>query len=177
MSAPVQSRTRDPRRRAKRSTWRVAAGRVAMFAAAWWLLAGASTYGWPVALATVLAATLASLVLAPPAAAWWRPGALARFVVFFLWQSARGGVDVAARAMHPRLPIDPAELVFPIRLPEGPARTFFVAVVGLLPGTLSLEVGAEALRVHLLDRRLAAEPSLRRLEARVAELFGTGLRS
>lgn len=40
----------------------------------------------------------------------------------FLWRSLLGGIDVAFRAFHPRLPISPAWLVYPVRLSPGTPR-------------------------------------------------------
>jgi multicomponent Na+:H+ antiporter subunit E len=151
---------------------RSAALRLAGFGAAWMVLTGGSTRGWPVALATMIAATGASIVLVPAGSWRWRPLALVRFVPFFLGHSVRAGIDVALRALRPSLPIRPAVAVYAMRLPAGTARTFFAGVVSLFPGTVSLEVRGDELHVHLLDAAIPPEQSLRELERRVAELFG-----
>jgi len=97
------------------------------------------------------------------------------FAVFFVIESFRGAVDVAWRAMHHALPIVPHLERHAIRLPVGPARTMFVGVVSLLPGTLSADLppDEDVLVVHAI----AGDPTvaLRRLETRIARLFGIDL--
>jgi multicomponent Na+:H+ antiporter subunit E len=153
--------------------WRSVLLRAGLFAALWWVLVEGSVYGWVLAVLTIAAATGTSLALLPPGRWRLRPAGLLRFVPFFFWQSVRGGVDVARRAFHPRLPIQPGEVVYPLRLPPGPARPFFAAVLSLLPGTLSIELLDDRVRIHALDDRLPVTETLRRLEHHVAALFGS----
>lgn len=125
------------------------------------------------AVASVLAAAVVALRLAPAPradAGRLRPLGLVRFVPFFLMESVRGGVDVAWRALSPRLPLRLGFVDWPLRLPPGAARTLFVATVSLLPGTLSAALSRGVLRVHALDTDTAG-PALRRLEREVARLF------
>lgn len=124
----------------------------------------------------VLLAALVSLAALPPGGRRWRVAEIARFVPFFLLRSVQGGVDVARRAFHPRLPILPGILVHPLRLPEGPVRVFFAVVLCLVPGTLSIRLEGDALRVHLLHRDAPARERIEELEERVAALFGLRLR-
>jgi multicomponent Na+:H+ antiporter subunit E len=139
----------------------------------WWVLtedAAAWAFGLPV----ILLALAASFRLGLSAASPTLRG-LPRFLGFFLWQSLRGGVDVARRALHPRMPLAPALVEFPLRLSEPAARVFLANIVNLLPGTLIAELAGRRLRVHVLDRRMAAAESLRAVEERVAALFGLPL--
>ena len=71
-----------------------------VFAALWWALTGGAADSWLVGVPSVLAATVASQLLWRRHTGWWSPLALLRFVVFFLRESMRGGVDVARRALH-----------------------------------------------------------------------------
>jgi multicomponent Na+:H+ antiporter subunit E len=97
------------------------------------------------------------------------------FVPFFVLTSLRGGLDVAWRALHPRLPIAPVLLHHPLRLPPGTARTFLIDTVSLLPGTLSTDVREATLVLHVLTDSSAAAPGVVRLEQHVAALFGVEL--
>jgi len=146
-----------------------------MLSFVWLLLSGSGGAG---ALLTgvgvVAAATVASLRIAPPT-----PGrrlhlrGTARFVPYFVWHSLRGGADVALRALHPRLPLEPRLETFAMGLEGSSARTFFVNVVSLLPGTLSVDVtGGDRLLVHVIGGGGAAEERLRTLERRVGDIFG-----
>jgi len=89
--------------------------RTALFALLWWILTEGAVYSWLVGAPVVVFAVLVSGVLLP-GTSWSLPGIL-RFIPFFLWHSLRGGVDVAGRALHPRLPISPGLLEHKWRLP------------------------------------------------------------
>jgi multicomponent Na+:H+ antiporter subunit E len=128
---------------------------------------------WLVGAPVVVFAVLASGVLLP-GVSWSLPG-IARFVPFFLWRSLYGGVDVARRALHPRLPISPELFDYRWRLPPGLPRVFMANTVSLLPGTLSAELYEEHLRVHVLDQTGTFASDLKVVEARVAGLFGLNL--
>lgn len=138
----------------------------------WWAIAEGEVHGWLLSGIAVLLAAAVSLVVVPAGSFWWHVPGLARFVPYFLAQSVRGGVDVAARALHPRMPIRPGTILYRLRLPEGPSRAFFVVALSLLPGTLSARLEGQVLRVHLLHRGVPAEEKLAELEVRVAALFG-----
>lgn len=148
--------------------------RATLLAVWWWALADGApswTFGAPV----ILLALVAGLVIAPARARCVSPARLLRFAPFFLRESLRGGIDVARRALHPRLPLAPALLDYRLRLPPGPARLFLVGVVSLLPGTLSADLGESDLTVHVLDRKLPVLHLLQALERQVAALFGVAL--
>lgn len=148
--------------------------RTLSFALLWWALAEGDEAWW-FGLPVIAIALSVSLVLRPKNRWHWRPAGLARFVGFFLWQSLRGGVDVARRALHPRMPLAPAFVTYPLRLSEPGARVCFANTISLLPGTLSADLEGRFLRVHVLDDRLPVMQMLQALEARVAALFGEPL--
>ncbi len=147
--------------------------RTVLFALLWWILTEGAMTSWLIGVPVVVFAVLASGVLLP-GTSWSLPGIL-RFVPFFLWHSLRGGVDVAGRALHPRLPISPGLLKHRWRLPTGLPRVFMANTVSLLPGTLSAELSEEFLHVHVLDQSGAFESELTLIETRVARMFGLKL--
>ncbi len=147
--------------------------RFVLFSLIWWVLTDGAMNSWPIGLPAVLLATLLSVMLMP-ALSWSLRGIL-RFIPYFLWYSMRGGVDVARRAMHPRLPISPGLFDYRFRLPPGLSRVFMANIVSLLPGTLSVELGEEILRVHVLDETAAINEELHILESRMADIFGIEL--
>ena len=152
-------------------TLKAFAGRAVLFAALWWALTGGAPASWAVGAPTVVVATL--LCPGLPGGLPLRPGRGAvRFLLFFLWHSLRGGIDVASRALHPQMPLEPGFVRFRWRLPPGSARVFLADITSLLPGTLSTDLDCDSLTVHVLDLRLPFASSLRALEARVADLFG-----
>jgi multicomponent Na+:H+ antiporter subunit E len=166
---PLESATRDP----VIVRLRTGSVRAVLFAVMWWILTDGAVDSWLVGVPLVLFATLVSGILVPPFS--WSVIRIARFVPFFLWHSLSGGVDVARRALHPRLPISPRLFDHRWRLPPGPQRVFMANTVSLLPGTLSAELDEEYLRVHVLDHTGAFAAELARIEVRVARLFGLNL--
>jgi multicomponent Na+:H+ antiporter subunit E len=138
----------------------------------WWVLGGNDPLWWWVGLPAVGLAVMVSLAFSPaPCRLRWSPGGLALFVPFFFIQSLRGGLDVARRALHPRLPLNPSLVRYPLRLEETPAQVFMANVVSLLPGTLSADLEGSVLIVHALDTGLPVAEQLHALESRVAHLF------
>lgn len=104
----------------------------------------------------------------------WRPLRLFRFTRYFLWSSFAGGLDVAWRALQPRLTIHPTWLRYRLSLPPGQPRTLMVSMLSLLPGTLSAELqDDDILLVHALDGsdEQATRASVARLEQELAWFF------
>jgi multicomponent Na+:H+ antiporter subunit E len=151
--------------------------RAALFGVLWAILTGGTPASWLLGAPIVILSSVAAVALNP--AGRWRvsPSGLAAFVPYFVWRSARGGVDVALRAMHPALPIAPSLETHRLSLPiEGPARVFLADVLSLLPGTLCAELRGDEISVHVLSGGSpAAREELRRLELKIAALFGVPL--
>lgn len=87
---------------ARRAGWRLPA-----FLGLWLILFGADPAGLPVGIAAAIAATWTSLHLLPPGGSRSSPKAVARLALRFLYQSVVAGIDVALRALDPRLPLRP----------------------------------------------------------------------
>lgn len=137
---------------AEHSFWRAAGVRGAMFLALWLVLSLGNPADLPAGIVTAIAAAWTSLYLLPPSATRLSPLALTAFALRFFRQSILAGVDVAWRALDPRLPLRTGFVTYPSRLAPGPARTAFCTLESLLPGTLP--VGSDrsgALLVHCLD--------------------------
>lgn len=151
--------------------------RLLVFAALWLVIAGDDPSSWIIGLPTVLFASWSSLRLSPD-----RPGdsglklvGLARFLPYFVIESVRGGVDVAARVLRPRLKIDPGFVRYEPRLAHPVARVVFLDSVSLLPGTLSADLRDGIVEVHALDVSTDLKPALLSLERLVGRLFGEHL--
>jgi multicomponent Na+:H+ antiporter subunit E len=91
----------------------------------------------------------------------------------FLRQSLVAGVDIARRALDPRLPLRPGVVTYHSQLPLGARLNAFCTITSLLPGTLPAGRDANGdLLVHCLDvgqpvaEQLAAEETLQ------AQAFG-----
>ncbi|MCA1803996.1 MAG: Na+/H+ antiporter subunit E [Xanthomonadaceae bacterium] len=149
--------------------------RTSFFTLLWWSVTEGAG-GWAIGVPTILLALLASLWLQPQGRLSLRPAGMLRFAAFFLVQSLRAGLDVALRALRPRMRLAPALQEYRLQLPAGPARVFLADTMSLLPGTLSTELRDDCLCLHVLDAHLPVEADLRQVEVRVADLFGLTLR-
>lgn len=142
-----------------------------------WIALNGLTGLWIGALAAATGAG-AGAWLAPQTPFPWHPLRWLLFGLFFLWESFKGGIDVAYRALHPALLIDPLFNDYPVSLSAGKPTTLLVSFVSLLPGTLSadLDEDRQCLIVHALTAESLA--SVSRLENILAWVFGeTGGRS
>lgn len=104
-----------------------------------------------VGLVAVGAATFTSLRLLPPEAGHLRLGALFGFLPHFLWQSVLAGVDVARRALSPRMTLNPGFIVYRVGFQPGLARNEFTSITSLLPGSVPVADSEHEIVYHCLD--------------------------
>jgi multicomponent Na+:H+ antiporter subunit E len=137
------------------------------------------TSGDPGALAvgvfTAATAVAVSLRLLPPGPRAVRLWNVATLLPLFLADSLRGGVDVALRAFHPRVPVRPGWIAYPLRLPAGLARVSLGNFLSLMPGSLAAGEHHDVLYVHCLDTSGTIEPKIAREEGRIARITGLEL--
>jgi multicomponent Na+:H+ antiporter subunit E len=156
-----------------RAISRPAVARVIGFFVLWIMLTGGNPADLGTGAVAALAATWASLRLLPPGTNRVRPVALIGLTLRFLRQSVVAGVDVARRALDPRLPLHPGFVVYPVVLPRGPARNMFTTLLSLLPGTVptgSDEKGG--LLIHCLDAKQPVSAQLAAEEEVFARVIG-----
>ncbi|MGC1826997.1 MAG: Na+/H+ antiporter subunit E, partial [Pseudolabrys sp.] len=101
---------------------RVVLARLVGFFAFWVIIAGTNPADIFVGVLAAIIATSVSLRLLPPGTIRLRPIVLAKLVLRFLYQSIGAGVDVAWRALDPRLPLQPGYVIYRSRLPPGTMR-------------------------------------------------------
>lgn len=142
----------------------------------WWVLSGDRGASWLIGLPCLALALLASLWLTPPGELRFSPLGLLVYLGFFLGESLRGGLQVARLALGPRLALQPAVLEIRLRLPPGIGRALLANTLSLQPGTLSLDLVDDRLRLHVLDGQAPVVAQVRRAEARIARLLRVGLR-
>jgi multicomponent Na+:H+ antiporter subunit E len=140
----------------------------------WWLLSDGAPESWLIGAPTLAGAMWAVHRWHAPTR---RPrlGRLLLFVPYFLSHSLLGGIDVARRVLARTMRLAPAIVELPLRLPPDSSRAVFVNLVSLLPGTLSMNLEGDTLRVHALASDPDLADQLRDLETRVASLFGVSL--
>lgn len=146
-----------------------------VFALLWLVLAGPDPGAWIIGLPAVAGALWAKSRLSTTRLRGLSPWGVIRFVPYFLWESLKGGIDVALRVVGPRVRVDPDYVDYPLRLRRPSARVFFLDVVNLLPGTLTADISGDKARIHALDKGSDPAESLMHLEERVAALFGETL--
>ncbi len=149
--------------------------RLAAASVLWLVLTAGDLQYWGLALIAIAGGAVASLALVPRAEIGLSPLGLARFVPFFLIQSVLGGVDVALRAIAPRPRIDPVWVDVTFRVEPAPARVMVANTMSLMPGTLSVSLEGDRLRMHVLDRSMPASARAREVEEHVARMFRIGL--
>lgn len=134
----------------------------------WLVLAGGD--GIVFGLAASAATALLSQLAFPRAGRVPSVTGLVVFAGYFVAQSFVGGVDVAVRALHPRLPLRIRRYHHRFAVPPGPARTLFTGIISLLPGTLAVRPDGSD---HLLIHSIAGSPRAQAedLERRAAGLF------
>src|SRR5271168_4220876 len=113
------SSTIDLVRKAPRSSIII---RTAGLFAFWLVLSGFKPSDLLVGAVAAVAATWTSLQLLPPGRWAFRPVALVGLALRFFCQSIIAGIDVARRALDPRLPLRPGLVIYRPHLPPGPMR-------------------------------------------------------
>lgn len=155
--------------------------RALLFALLWVVLVEGDPRYFAYAVLTVPVAVLASVFWLPAEAprerlsvrsAFSRVIPLVALLGWLVGQSVKGGVDVARRSFARPVRIDPIEVVVPVRLTGG-ARAVALATVGLLPGTIVMEVGEHEALVHTLSADFDVEGTWGELERRVETLLST----
>ena len=171
LSAPAPAPAPRPDATPGRRGWRSLFATVGAVALVWGGLTGWDPASW--VFGGPVVAVAAALSFAFPAAPGWRlsPLGALRFAGWFALASARGSLDVAARAIAWRPPLFPGFRSYRTSLPPGAARIVFANAITLLPGTLSVELEDDRIDVHMLDTRADLDAELAPLEARVRALF------
>jgi len=138
-----------------------------------WLLLMPSAQPVDLAIGALTAgmATWASLRLLPPAAGRVRLAALLAYLPHFLWQSVAAGIDVARRALDPRLPLNPGFVRYRTALPPGAVRDAFASITSLLPGSVPADEDAETILYHCLDTAQPLAEQLAAEERVLAKVF------
>ncbi len=145
--------------------------RVGIMSLLWFVLAEGEFRYWGLVLLAVLGGAGASLLLIPSSGIGFSIRGWAKFIPFFLWQSVLGGVDVALRSIAIPIRLDPGYVQVDFRLADEPARVFIANTMSLMPGTLSVSLQGDQLRMHVLDRSMPNAERVREVEAHAARMF------
>lgn len=157
----------------KRNRWLDPVSAGGIFLLLWWILSDGAASSWWIGIPAVLLAIMMSAALGSPVVLVWSE--LPRFMLFFFLHSFLGGMDVARRVLQPDMAIAPELYKYTMRLPLGLPQVMMANSVGLLPGTLSVEVENNVLTVHVLDRHTDFLAELEAVERNIARMFGVPL--
>lgn len=94
------------------------------------------------------------------------------FGLFFLYNSLRGGWDVARRTLRRSAPVAPEWVRHELQSTDPGIRLALSAIVGLLPGTLASHFDETHLHIHLLDRSTDWQGTVQKLERLLIRLSG-----
>jgi multicomponent Na+:H+ antiporter subunit E len=171
---PVDGALRPVARRsdARPMRWRAAGRSGVALAGLWWALNPTDPPSWLIGVPAVMLGMATTALLAPAVRPPVRLRAVVGFAAVFAGQSILGALDVAYRALHPRMPVTPGWREVALDLPEGPARVLFANTVTLLPGTLSADIRGDRLIVHTIADTPSLDADLTALQTRVGRVFG-----
>ena len=97
---------------------------------------------------------------------------LPKFIIYFLWQSFKGGIGVAKEAISSHVSVKPGFYIYHYQfLQPNQAQGMFINVVSLLPGSLSAERTNTTLNIHYLNIENYSLAALHDLEYQVVQLF------
>lgn len=149
--------------------------RLVLLAGIWLVLTNGAADGWAFGVVAVTLVWLISVRLFPPGQYRLVPLQLPVFLAWFLSRSLMAGWDVSRRLLAPSLPVASGERSITLALPEGSPQWLLANLMSLMPGTLSVEVRGQRLRLHCLDTRDDVDAAVAEAERRVARLFGLPL--
>jgi multicomponent Na+:H+ antiporter subunit E len=121
-------------------------------------------------------ATWTSLRLLPPVCGGLRFGQLLALLPHFLWESVLAGVDVARRALRPRISLSPGFVACQLTFPPGFARNTFATITSLLPGSVPADEVEGVLIYHCLDDTTPVVEQLLKEERLLAKALVAGQR-
>ena len=125
--------------------------RAVLFLLLWWVLVAADPASLVFGAPAAAAAAFLSLRLHPLGRAGIRAWKLIPLFGAFFLHGLRGGLDVAWRAIHPRLPIHPGWTKVRLASDHAAANTLLGGMVSLVPGSLAAAAAEGTMDLHLLD--------------------------
>ena len=136
------------------------------------MLEGVKPVGLLIGLPAAALATWLAIRLLPLHGGHISPAGLLAFCGHFLWGSLVAGIDLAIRALHPRLPLRTGFVSCPCGILRGPGRDLFLAASSLMPGSLPVEEGDGLVILHALDVEQPHAGQMAESEIRFARALG-----
>jgi len=99
-------------------------------------------------------------------------GFLLWYLVWLFWNMVKANLQVAWIILHPRLPVDPAFIVFSTTMESDLARVVLANSITLTPGTITVDLKDDQLLVHALAPATASGLTTGKLQNVVGAVFG-----
>jgi multicomponent Na+:H+ antiporter subunit E len=148
------------------------ATRFAFFFCIWLIVANWKLADLPVGITAAALALWISLRLSPSQPINLRLAPFARLISRLLTCSILAGIDIARRALLPRLDLRPGFVAVPLTLQPSESRSAFLLYQSLQPGTLPTSVEGAQLQVHCLDISLHVVEAIEADEALFKRVIG-----
>ena len=82
---------------------------------------------------------------------------LPKFLPWFFIEVVKSNLDASWRILHPKLPISPTVSSIPVSEHNEVGKVVYANCITLTPGTYSLDISADFIKVHSLSKRAAGE--------------------
>jgi multicomponent Na+:H+ antiporter subunit E len=90
---------------------------------------------------------------------------------WLLYQIVLSNVDVAKRALDPKMPIDPVMITFDSGLKTDLSRTLLANSITLTPGTVTVDIDDNTFLIHALSKKFSDDLLEGTMEKKVAHVF------
>lgn len=97
--------------------------------------------------------------------------AFLELLVFFLFYAFKGAVSVALLALKPKLQLKPLIFELTLQTKTSFATSLLVNTYSLMPGTLSMGIEGDVLRLHILDEVFMDEAFIKQVQTKVLKVF------
>lgn len=95
-----------------------------------------------------------------------------RYLFWLLWNVLKANIEVAARILHPRMPIRPQLMIFRSPMKSDVGRVVVANSMTLTPGTITVDLKGDRFLVHALHPVSAGAVTEAHLQNAVGPLFG-----
>ena len=82
---------------------------------------------------------------------------LPKFLPWFFIEVVKSNLDVSWRILHPKLPISPIVSSIPVSEHNEVGKVVYANCITLTPGTYSLDISTDFIKVHSLSKHAAEE--------------------
>ena len=96
--------------------------------------------------------------------------AMPRFLPWFFIEVVKSNMEVSWRILHPKLPISPTISSVPVTKHNTIGKAVYANCITLTPGTYSLDINSDFIKVHSLTKKLAEDLDQGKMSKRILAL-------